>query len=40
LRAARDCTRITADYFIVTEERIVLLNEEDNDAAVKKLRAE
>jgi hypothetical protein len=24
-------------YFIVTDERIVLLNEEDNDAAVKKI---
>ena len=26
-------------YFIVTDERIVLLNEEDNDAAVKKVAA-
>jgi hypothetical protein len=26
-------------YFIVTDERIVLLNEEDNDAAVKKITA-
>ena len=26
-------------YFIVTDERIVLLNEEDNDAAVKKIGA-
>lgn len=26
-------------YFIVTDERIVLLNEEDNDAAVKKIAA-
>jgi hypothetical protein len=25
------------DYFIVTDERIVLLNEKDNDAAVKKI---
>ncbi len=28
---------IRPDYFIVTDERIVLLNEEDNDAAVKKI---
>ena len=28
---------IRSDYFIVTDERIVLLNEEDNDAAVKKI---
>ncbi len=26
-------------YFIVTEDRIVLLNEEDNDAAIKKISA-
>jgi hypothetical protein len=30
---------IRPDYFIVTNERIVLLNEEDNDAAVKKISA-
>jgi hypothetical protein len=30
---------IRPDYFIVTDERIVLLNEEDNDAAVKKIAA-
>jgi hypothetical protein len=30
---------IRADYFIVTDDRIVLLNEEDNDAAVKKISA-
>src|SRR5262245_46204647 len=30
---------IRPDYFIVTDERIVLLNEEDNDAAVKKISA-
>jgi hypothetical protein len=30
---------IRADYFIVTDDRIVLLNEEDNDAAVKKIYA-
>jgi hypothetical protein len=28
---------VRPDYFIVTDERIVLLNEEDNDAAVKKI---
>ena len=28
---------IRPDYFIVTDDRIVLLNEEDNDAAVKKI---
>ena len=30
---------IRPDYFIVTNDRIVLLNEEDNDAAVKKISA-
>ena len=30
---------IRRDYFIVTDDRIVLLNEEDNDAAVKKISA-
>ena len=30
---------IRPDYFIVTDERIVLLNEEDNDDAVKKISA-
>ena len=30
---------IRPDYLIVTDDRIVLLNEEDNDAAVKKLSA-
>jgi hypothetical protein len=30
---------IPSRYFIVTDERIVLLNEEDNDAAVKKIAA-
>jgi hypothetical protein len=29
--------KIRPDYFIVTDDRIVLLNEEDNDAAVKKI---
>jgi hypothetical protein len=28
---------IRPDYFIVTDDRIVLLNEEDNDAAAKKI---
>ena len=30
---------IRPDYLIVTDDRIVLLNEEDNDAAVKKISA-
>jgi hypothetical protein len=30
---------IPPDYFIVTDDRIVLLNEENNDAAVKKIAA-
>lgn len=30
---------IRPDYFIVTADRIVLLNEEDNDAAIKKISA-
>jgi hypothetical protein len=30
---------IRPDYFIVTDDRIVLLNEQDNDAAVKKISA-
>ena len=30
---------IRPDYFIATDDRIVLLNEEDNDAAVKKISA-
>jgi hypothetical protein len=30
---------IQPDYFVVTDDRIVLLNEEDNDAAVKKISA-
>ncbi len=28
---------IRPDYFIVTDDRIILLNEEDNDAAAKKI---
>jgi hypothetical protein len=35
-RAAKK-REIRPDYFIVTDDRIVLLNEEDNDAAVKKI---
>jgi hypothetical protein len=34
---ARERRKIPPDYFIVTDDRIVLLNEEDNEAAVKKL---
>src|SRR6266542_5811514 len=30
---------IRPDYFIVTDDRIVLLNEEDTEAAVKKISA-
>jgi hypothetical protein len=30
---------IRRDYFIVTDDRIVLLNEDDNDAAAKKISA-
>jgi len=30
---------IRPDYFLVTDDRIVLLNEEDNDAAAKKISA-
>ena len=30
---------IRPDYFIVTDDRIILLNEEDNEAAVKKMSA-
>jgi hypothetical protein len=30
---------IRPDYFIVTDDRIVLLNEEDNNAAIKKISA-
>src|SRR5947208_16530645 len=31
--------KIRPAYFIVTDDRIVLLNEEDNDAAIKKISA-
>src|SRR5215831_4945338 len=37
--SAKKPREIRPDYFIVTDERIVLLNEEDNDAAVKKISA-
>ena len=30
---------IRPDYFIVTDDRVVLLNEEDNEAAIKKISA-
>ena len=36
---AKKPRQIRPDYFIVTDERIVLLNEEDNDAAVKRISA-
>ena len=36
---AKKRREIRPDYFIVTDERILLLNEEDNDAAVKKISA-
>jgi hypothetical protein len=36
--AQKPC-EIRPDYFIVTDDRIVLLNEEDNDAAAKKISA-
>src|SRR5215470_9342700 len=34
---AEKTREIRPDYFIVTDDRIVLLNEEDNDAAVRKI---
>jgi hypothetical protein len=37
--SAQKQREIRPDYFIVTDNRIVLLNEEDNDAAVKKISA-
>ena len=37
-RAAKP-REVRPDYFIVTDDRIVLLNEEDNDAAAKKISA-
>ena len=40
LKSSADKQReIRPDYFIVTDDRIVLLNEEDNDAAAKKTSA-
>ena len=37
--SAQQKREIRPDYFIVTDGRIILLNEEDNDAAVKKFSA-
>ncbi|MFZ0915884.1 MAG: hypothetical protein WAN04_03245 [Candidatus Udaeobacter sp.] len=37
--SAKKHREIRPDYFIVTDERIALLNEEDNDAAVNKISA-
>ena len=37
--SAEKAREIRPYYFVVTDDRIVLLNEEDNDAAVKKLSA-
>ena len=37
--SAQQKREIRPDYFIVTDGRIILLNEEDNDAAVKKISA-
>jgi hypothetical protein len=40
LKSSAPQTReIRPDYFIATDDRIVLLNEEDNEAAVKKISA-
>src|SRR5580765_845491 len=36
---AKKLRKIPPDYFIVTDERIVLLNEENNEAAVKRISA-
>ena len=36
---AKKPRKIPPDYFIVTDERIVLLNEENNDAAVENISA-
>ena len=36
---AREGRKISPEYFIVTDDRIVLLNEENMDAAVKKIAA-
>jgi len=37
--SAQKHREIRPDYFIVTDDRIVLLNEENNEAAVKKISA-
>jgi hypothetical protein len=37
--SAQKQREIRPDYFIVTDDRIVLLNEQDNDAAAKKISA-
>jgi hypothetical protein len=37
--SAQQKREIRPDYFIATDDRVVLLNEEDNDAAVKKISA-
>jgi hypothetical protein len=37
--SAQKQREIRPDYFIVTDHRIVLLNEQDNDAAAKKISA-
>ena len=37
--SAQKQREIRLDYFIVTDDRIVLLNEEDNDAAAKNISA-
>ena len=37
--SAQKHREIRPDYFIATDDRIVLLNEEDNDAAVKRISA-
>lgn len=37
LREFAEEARIRPEYFIVTDNRIVLLNEEDNDATAKKI---
>jgi hypothetical protein len=34
---AREPRKISPDYFIVTDDQIILLNEENNEAAIKKL---
>jgi hypothetical protein len=36
---AREPRRISPDYFIVTDNRIILLNEKNNEAAIKRISA-